>query len=353
MIEKVPLVTLINVSWNGRSLLEQHLPSLDAIDYPNKEVIIVDNGSVDGSEIFVRKRYPHFKLVLNAVNLGTAEGSNVAVPHAGGKYLFFVSNDMEFDPQIVNHLVVRCEGDPKIGICTVKMRRIIGQEMVNQIDSVGANIDLFGFPNSRGIYEEDHGQWDEFSEVFFSFGGAMFIRRDLFEKVGGYDPEFFTLTDDIDLSWRSRLAGYKVMVEPQAVLYHRVSATLTTSHNRAQKRFLSERNILRTLIKNYSLANLFWILPVWSALQLGEMIFFLFMRQPGSALATPRSIVWNLKRMSSTLVLRRQVQDFRKVPDSAVMAHMQKTPEKLRMLVNFVCKPNAPHWQSFFGKSIV
>lgn len=169
-----PLVSIVNVTWNGEKLLEHHLPSLDAINYPNKEIFIVDNGSIDGSVQFVSQKYPNFKIIQNQINLGTAEGSNVAINACSGKYIFWVSNDMEFDPEIVSRLVYRCEEDENVGICTVKMLRYVDGKKTNIIDSVGANIDLMGFPSSIGIGEEDNKQFDAYKEVFFSFGGGAF-----------------------------------------------------------------------------------------------------------------------------------------------------------------------------------
>ena len=119
--DKQPLVSIVNVTWNGKEFLKKYLPSLNNLNYPNYEVIIVDNASSDGSVDFVKKEYPEFKIIENQTNLGTAQGSNVAIDKAKGKYIFWISNDMDLDRHIIDHLVVACESDPSIGICTVKM----------------------------------------------------------------------------------------------------------------------------------------------------------------------------------------------------------------------------------------
>ena len=123
--DNMPLVSIVLVTWQGRNLLETYLPSLRNLQYPNYEVIIVDNASRDGSVEFLKKEYPEFRVVVNETNLGTAAGSNVAISFCRGKYIFWVSNDMLFDPSIVSYLVGCCESDRNIGICTVKMRQII------------------------------------------------------------------------------------------------------------------------------------------------------------------------------------------------------------------------------------
>lgn len=328
------------------------MPSVMALDYPNYEVIVVDNASDDGTGEFIQAKYPAAKLVRNPRNDGTAEGSNVGARAARGEYLFFISNDMWLDRAILTHTVAHMEENAQIGICTVKMRRItVAGDKLDELDSVGANVDVFGFPDARGIHQKDEGQLDYFTEVFFSFGGAMLIRRAIFDAAGGYDPAFFTLTDDIDLSWRTRLLGYKVTVEPKALLYHRVSATLDTpAFKRAHRRFLSERNTIRTLLKNYSALNLSWILPADLLILLAESVFFLLLGQGRIALSGPRAIVWNIKRLRETIVLRRKIQARRVVGDREIMRHMVRGCEKLRVLRDFMAKHDTPLWQGYFGK---
>lgn len=345
-----PLVSVVNITWNGKELLKAHLPSLKNLNYPNYEVIIVDNASTDGSVEFAKNSYPEFKIIQNKKNLGTAEGSNVAIDKTKGKYIFWVSNDMEFDPNILDHIVKHCEEDDSIGICTVKMRRIKNGELVKEIDSVGADVDIFGFPVSRGINKPDKGQYDYSTEVFFSFGGAMFIRKSVLEEIGGYDPDYLTLGDDIDLSWRAHLAGYKVVVKPRAFLYHRVSATLGTTHSRVQKRYLSERNTLRTLLKNYSKGYLIFILPLYFLILLLEICFFIMVGKPSISKAGINAVTWNIKHFTDTLKKRRKVQNLRKVKDSDIWKLMLKRSEKIRLFFDYLENRKAEHWRGYFGK---
>ena len=343
-----PLVSVVNVTWNGKELLTKYLPGLKNLNYSNYEVIVVDNASRDRSVEFLRQNYPEFRIVENKTNLGTAQGSNVAISQARGKYIFWVSNDMEFDSNILCHLVSRCETDKSIGICTVKMLKIKNDKCIKEIDSVGANLDIFGFPASRGINEKDCGQCDESTDIFFSFGGALLIRKDLLSVIGGYDPDYLTLADDIDLCWRVHLAGFRVVVEPKAFLYHRVSATLGKTHNRAQKRYLSERNTLRTLLKNYSLGYLFFILPVYLFILFLEIGFFVFLGKFEIAKSGFKSLGWNISHFKDTLARRRKVQAFRKVKDSQIVSLMLKRSEKIRLFFDFVFNSKTDRWSSYF-----
>ena len=345
-------ISIVIPNWNGRKLLEQFMPSVVGQNYPSFEVVILDNASSDESVKFLEEQYPQVRIVRNDRNDGTAEGSNVGARAARGEYLFFISNDMWLEPNVLTLMVRHLETDPQVGICTLKMRRITadGQRLM-MLDSVGGIIDVFGFGYPRGINEEDHGQWDTPAEIGFSFGGALMIRRALYEKLGGYDPAFFTLTDDIDLSWRVRLLGYKVMAEPGAVLYHRVSATLNTpAFKRAYRRFLSERNNTRMLLKNYQWMNLLWVFPGHLLLLLAEGLFFLAAGQWALAGAGPRAMMWNLRMGRDTLRKRREIHGLRTVGDGVLLKLRWRHIGKLWMLWEIWKRRKHPDVKSFFGK---
>ncbi|MCM8774342.1 MAG: glycosyltransferase family 2 protein [Candidatus Omnitrophica bacterium] len=344
-----PLISIIIINYNGKDLLKRFLPSILNLNYPNYEVILVDNASTDGSIEFLKNNYPKFKIIRVDKNYGTAEGGNIGARYAKGEYLFFISNDMELDKYILNYMIERMDEDKCIGICTCKMKRINESgEKINIIDSVGADLDISGFPSARGINQIDYGQYDYFTEVFFSFGGAMLIRKKIFDRIGGYDSLFFTLADDIDLSWRVRLLGYKVMVEPKAFLYHQSSATLGLKLRRSQKRFLSERNTLRMLLKNYSLTYLSFILPLYLIIFFAEICFFIVVGRFGIAKNVFNSLIWNIKNLKTTLLKRKDIQKVRKIKDRDIFILMLKRSEKIRMFWDYLKNPNAKHWERYF-----
>jgi GT2 family glycosyltransferase len=350
--EENPKVSIVIPNWNGRKLLEQFLPSVVGQNYPSFEVVILDNASADESVKFLEEQYPQVRVIRHDRNDGTAEGSNVGARAARGEYLFFISNDMWLEPNVLTLMTAHLDNDPKVGICTLKMRRITadGQRLM-RLDSVGGIIDVFGFGYPRGINEEDHGQWDTPAEVGFSFGGALMTRRALYEKLGGYDPAYFTLTDDLDLSWRVRLLGYKVMAEPRAVLYHRVSATLNTpAFKRAYRRFLSERNTIRMLLKNYRLMNLLWVMPGHLLLLLAEGLFFMLAGQWALAGAGPRSVAWNIRLWKDTREKRREIQNLRTVGDGVILKRRWRHIGKLWMVIDIWKRRKHPDVVNFFGK---
>jgi len=243
-----------------------------------------------------------------------------------------MSNDIKVDKQCLEYLVKTMEDDPSIGICSSKLLRFDKDPVTGKfvIDNVGGRIDIYGFPEAIGNNEINNGQWNNLEEVFFSFGGSFIIRRELFEKIDGFDSKYFTLNDDMDLSWRTWLVGYKVVVNPKSFVYHKVSATLGPLLPRADKRYLSERNIFRTLLKNYETKNLFLILPRYFVIETMEMVFFLFVkRQPRVVLALIKAFFWNLLNFLDTLKERAKIQKIRVVNDEEIFKAMYKKSFKL------------------------
>lgn len=350
-IENSPLVSIIIPNYNGKELLERFLPSVVSLNYPNFEVIIVDNASVDGSADFVKKDYSAIRVISADKNYGTAEGSNIGSGLAKGEFLFFISNDMEMDSHILDFMIPRFELDKSVGVCTCKMRRITGDgKKLNTIDSVGAELDIFGFPASVGINQDDKGQFDSFREVFFSFGGALLIRKDIFVLLEGYDPAFFTLADDIDLCWRVRLLGLKVVVEPRAFLYHRVSATLGTIYGRSHKRYLSEKNTIMTIIKNYSLFSLCFVLPLYAVCFISEIIFFILLGRLQMVLSYLKSLSYIFHNFKFIAEKRRKIQAIRKASDLRVLRKMKFTSHKVEIFLDFVKNfGKGPNWENYFG----
>ena len=348
-LENQNLVSIVIVSYKGKSLLEQFSASMAAQDYPHLEWIVVDNASHDGSAEWIEKSYPHWKVIRNPQNDGTAEGSNIGARAALGNFIFWISNDMWFEPDCISKIIARMQNDPSIGICTCKMRRITPDlQKLNVIDSVGGIIDFMGCPDAIGINEEDRGQQDLPREIFFSFGGAMMIRKKVFDETGGFDPQTFTLADDIDLSWRTRLLGYKVWVGPSAILYHRVSATLSKI-DRGQRRFWSERNTLRMLLKNYSFHNLFWVLPCYSLCLCAELFFYLVVGRWDIGKRVMEAVSWNFEHGKETLDLKYFIQKKRQVSDASILRFMRKRPWKLACGLSFLKNPKSSDWKNFFG----
>jgi Predicted glycosyltransferases len=226
--DKTEKCSVIVLNYNGKQFLEECLESLRNQTYADCKVYVLDNASTDGSVQFLHEHFPEVAVIEAAENFGTAQGSNEGVKNTGGEYVVLMSNDIKADPQCIAYLMQTIEQDPSIGICSSKLVRYYPDPQTGKylVDNAGGIIDRFAFAmplrNNTMNDEAEKGV----REVFFSYGGCFVIKREVFNKVGGFDDKFFTLSDDVDLSWRIWLAGYKVAVNPAAFIYHKVSATL-------------------------------------------------------------------------------------------------------------------------------
>jgi len=160
----------------------------------------------------------------------------------------------------------------------------------------------------------------------------MLIKREVINRIGGYDPKFFTLADDIDLCWRAHVAGYKVIVQPKALLYHGVSATLGTIIGRSRKRYLSERNTFRMLLKNYSSSTLVRLLPLYLGLLMAEMALFLMLRKIRLVIAYLQATLWNLRNFRDTWTRHMAIQQLRVTSDKDIQKMVHKKSFKIKIL---------------------
>lgn len=332
-MNKLPRVATIILNYNGPHLLTESIESMLAQTYKNHTVYVADGASTDNSVEFITNNFPHVKLLAFKENHGTAGTSNDAAMLIDAEYLNFVSNDMKFDKHCVLELVKTITSSKEIGLVTSVLVKHKPEPGTNTylIDNAGIDVDVFGFiyPRLRDIEYKKIVKKER--EVFASVGGCFIIRKELFSQVGGYDDSFWSLSDDIDLCWRIRLLGYKIMVNEKSYLYHHISATLS-KHKMSYTRYLSERNILTMLLKNYELSSLLWILPIYFVLEFGEIIFFVIKLRLDIAFSIVRAIVDNVKRWPQTALKRNVCQSTRVISDKSIFKCLTKNSYKLKML---------------------
>jgi GT2 family glycosyltransferase len=190
-------------------------------------VVVVDNGSEDGSPEALRNDFPDATLIRNGKNLGFAAGNNVGIRAAlemGAEYVLILNNDTEVDPNLIGELVSVCEGDRSIGISTAKMYFM---NPPNLIWFAGSRVNLWtGSCKHVGYGETDHGQFDAITEPGFATGCCFLVRADLLKKLGGFEERFFIYSEDADFSLRCRKAGYRIVFNPRAKLWHKESGTM-------------------------------------------------------------------------------------------------------------------------------
>jgi GT2 family glycosyltransferase len=247
-----PLVSIIVVNWNGKEYLRDCFPSLRAQTFSDYEVILVDNGSNDGSVEFTQENFPGWVRILpNARNEGFSGGNNRGIRAASGRYIVLLNNDAQADPCWLEELVKVAEENPRAGMLACKIYLQGGSKI---IDNVGHLIYRDGLNRGRGRLEADHGQYDQIEEVLFPSGCAALYRREMLEEVGLFDENFFAYGDDTDLGLKGRLAGWKCLYVPRAIVHHRYSQS--SSPYSPLKAFYVERNRVWIAVKYFPLSLL-------------------------------------------------------------------------------------------------
>lgn len=261
---QMPSVSVVILTWNGRKFLEQFLPSVLASSYSNKRIIVADNASIDGSVEFLIEKFPGVEILVNSSNEGFAKGYNTALKQIESDYYVLLNSDVEVQPGWIEPVISLMESDEKIGACQSKILSYQNKKMFEYAGAAGGWLDNLGYPFSRGRVfddcEEDTGQYDNAAPCFWASGAAMFVKAELYHKLGGLDEYFFAHQEEIDFCWRMQLAGFKVFVQPASVVYHVGGGTLPKGNSR--KTYLNFRNNLIMLAKNLPFGKAIWKVPV-------------------------------------------------------------------------------------------
>ena len=249
-----PLISISIVNLNGKNYLGACLASIKEMEYPmdRVEIIVVDNGSIDGSVELIMKNYPDIKIIKNSKNMGFAYANNQAAAEASGEYIAFLNNDMKVDKSWLIELLRPIYKDKETIASGSKVLSFEGKE----IDFVGGmiNFEGKGFQIDYGLsIEKDN--YSDYRYLPFVNGGAMLINRQIFLDAGGFDEDFFAYYEDVDLGWRLWILGYKVIFSPKSIVYHHHHGT-SKEFSEDKLRFLKERNSLYSVFKNYDDENL-------------------------------------------------------------------------------------------------
>ncbi len=229
--------SVIVVNWNRRDLLRACLRSLLGQLGIAPQIIVVDNGSTDGSVDLVTSEFPQVTLIQNAVNRGFCAANNQGIAIANGDWIALLNNDAEADAHWLAELLRVCEHRPDVGMVASK---ILVFADPRRIDKVGHVIWPDGQNRGRGTGAWDHGQFDRVEEVLCPDGCAALYRAKMLREIGGFDEDFFAYADDAELGLRARIAGWNCLYSPRAVVLHHRGATLGTGSVR--RLMLIERN---------------------------------------------------------------------------------------------------------------
>lgn len=240
------LVTVVIPNYNGEKLLPTCLDSLRSQSFRDFSILVVDNGSTDGSLRLLEERYREVTVLRMLRNLGFAAAVNAGIRASAGELVALLNNDTEADGRWLGELVGALGRRGDISFCASKMLDFTNRSI---IDSAGNCYALNGRSLPRGFMAEDRGQYEREEEVFGACAGAALYRRSLFEEIGLFDESFFSYKEDVDLDFRAQVRGFRCLYVPRAVCYHVGGATTGRRKSDLAVR-LSTRNSVTTFIKN-------------------------------------------------------------------------------------------------------
>jgi len=331
-----PKITVIIPHYNGEEILKRCLKSLQTTQCKDFEVLIVDNGSQDNSLHMVKTEFPEVNIIQNNKNLGYAGGCNIGIKSCNSKYVVLLNNDTTVEPDWLSLLLDVMDRDDKIAAVQPKILSIQHPDRFDYCGAAGGEIDIFGYPFARGrvfyTMEKDQGQYDDSRKIFWATGAAVLLRRSVLEKVKLLEEDFFAHMEEIDLNWRMLLAGYKIVSQPKAVIYHQTGATL--GEDKFYKMVLNHRNNLLMILRNYSVITLLWLLPLRFGLEIFTIIGFFLKFQPKRSIAVIVGLWGVLVYFKTVLQGRKLVKSIRMLNDDRIFKKMYRGSIAINYFIN-------------------
>ncbi len=233
------ILTVIIPNYNGKTFLKECFESLKNQNHQQFEVMVIDNSSTDGSADYIRKNYPEFVLIENQENIGFAAAVNQGIKASNSKYVFLLNNDVELEGESISSLLKCIKKDENIFAVSSKM---IQHNDPTKMDDAGDEYTIFGWTRRVGYGKSPNGYTKE-REIFSACAGAAVYRRSIFEEIGYFDENFFAYMEDVDISYRARINGYKCFYCPVAVVYHVGSLTSGSRYNEFKIRLAARNNV--------------------------------------------------------------------------------------------------------------
>jgi len=326
-----PLLTVVIINWNAQEYILDCIRSVLNSDYPNLEVIFIDNNSTDESiykvcQELTEKEKARVNIRCNLFNHGCAYAENQGLEKAKGKYMSVICGDTKVDKSYFSEIVKTFEDDPTIGAVGAKM---LVMKSPYKIDSVGEYLTQYGILIQRHTGQEiDWGQFQKEKEMFAIKGAGLTLRTDVLRNIGGFPDDYFMFLEETDVCWRVWLYGFRIVYCPKAVIYH---ATSTSIDRHPKKnylvKYLGTRNYIYTCLKNYSTKNLFKIMPIQLSMWFAIVLYMLIYRRFGDAWNVLKGICWNLVNIDYVLRNRKKAQKIRRVKDK----HLKRVIKKVTL----------------------
>jgi len=255
-------VAVVILNWNGKDFLRKFLHSVVQFSKEDARVIVADNNSTDDSIAFLREHYPNVEIIVNKHNYGFAKGYNESLKHVDAEYFVLLNSDVEVTENWIKPIIDLMDNDKSIAACQPKLKDYNNKDYFEYAGGAGGFIDYLGYPLCRGrIFnhlEKDINQYNNETEIFWATGACMFVRSAYFNQVNGLDNHFFAHMEEIDLCWRLKNLGHKIMYSPHSTVYHVGGGTLNKINPR--KTYLNFRNNLFLLHKNLEKSKRFKII---------------------------------------------------------------------------------------------
>ncbi len=244
---------IVILNWNGEKYLKQFLPKLiEKTTIPDVEIIVADNGSSDNSLSMLKSEFPAIRTIVLDKNYGFSGGYNKSLEQVVADYYVLLNSDVEVTAHWLESLIEYMNNHTDVAACQPKIRSYYQRSKFEHAGAAGGFLDQFGFPFCRGrvigVVEEDNGQYDTTFDVFWATGACLVVRSVLYWKVGGLDDAFFAHMEEIDLCWRFKSRGYRVVCVPESTVFHIGGGTLNVDN--PHKIYLNFRNNLLLLYKN-------------------------------------------------------------------------------------------------------
>ena len=283
-------VAIVILNWNGAELLKAYLPEVIAHS-PKASIYVIDNASPDGSVELIRTRFPQVSCIENTDNLGFAGGYNAGLRKIKADEFCLLNSDVKVSEGWLTPIVSQFETDSKAAIVQPKILDLKNPGHFEYAGAGGGFLDKLGYPFCRGrifqVLEEDLGQYDDITEVFWATGACMFIRTKVFWDLGGFDTRYFAHQEEIDLCWRAQNKGFRVFYNGFSKVYHLGGSTLSNSN--PNKTYLNFRNSLYSITKNLPRRSAFKLIFYRLILDGVAAVWFLFQLRPMHSLAILRA----------------------------------------------------------------
>jgi GT2 family glycosyltransferase len=349
-----PSIAIVLLNYNGRSLLEKNLPHILSTTYSNKEVVVIDNGSNDDSVTFLKQSYPQVRLIQLEKNFGYAGGYNRGLKELTHDFYLLINTDVRVSREFIEPLIGKFLNNPGIAVC---QPRILCEEEPGYFEYAGAAgglIDRFGYTFARGrVFDElekDLGQYEEDAQLFWASGACLAIRSSTYRQLSGFYEYFFMYSEEVDLCWRTQLAGHEVVYCHQSVVYHQKTTPLTKTGG--QRVFWIFRNNLVMLWRNLTPKDQWKIIPARIVLNMIAALYFLFCGRGKSGWLVFKSVFaaikWRLRTGSNVAIKRKPLSALKGVYWGSIVwdhyRHGKKTYSELQTLRgNSSNRPSTSH----------